>query len=344
MGYKISVIIPVFNAEKYISECIESLLSQTLRECEFIFVNDGSSDKSKKIIEKYMESDERIALIDQANKGVSAARNRGLSIARGEYIGFVDADDFVKVEMYETLYNLALINHCDIIMSDFQSFGASNNFRTFFPFPIKERKNSDYIQSVVLPYFLHSNECNSVCNKIYKSEIIRTYGVQFPQGIALGEDGLFNIKFLRFAKSFMYIDYIGYLYREVEGSATRNLIRNDYFIRAIEEYNCSITEKYIANISKEEQLIYKSIKLIKNVMSYIHIYLNPSNNLSISKRYSYICNMINHKSVIESVPIFNERFQNDIGRYEKLLLKLILKKSVFGLMAATAYSRFRNKQ
>ncbi|MES9697320.1 glycosyltransferase [Bacillus sp. JJ927] len=102
-----SVIIPVYNAEKYITQCIESLLNQTLRECEFIFINDGSTDNSEKIIEDYKKINDRITLINQENQGVSIARNRGLDVSTGEYVGFVDADDYIEKDMYEMLYNAA---------------------------------------------------------------------------------------------------------------------------------------------------------------------------------------------------------------------------------------------
>ena len=105
MNVKVSVIIPVYNCEKYIEECIESLINQTLQECEFIFVNDGSKDKSEEIIKKYADKDERITLINQKNSGVSVARNVGIKKAVGEYIGFVDADDYVDSNYYEKLYN-----------------------------------------------------------------------------------------------------------------------------------------------------------------------------------------------------------------------------------------------
>src|SRR6476646_4070363 len=96
MSQKVSVIIPVYNAGKYITRCIESLLNQTLQECEFIFINDGSIDDSREIIEGYKQVDDRIILINQVNQGVSIARNKGLYLAAGEYVGFVDADDCIE--------------------------------------------------------------------------------------------------------------------------------------------------------------------------------------------------------------------------------------------------------
>ena len=101
----VSVIIPVYNADKFLERCVNSLLSQTLASCEFIFVNDGSTDASLSILQQFQQKDPRIRLVNQENKGVSDARNAGLKIANGDYIGFVDADDFIEKDYFEKLYS-----------------------------------------------------------------------------------------------------------------------------------------------------------------------------------------------------------------------------------------------
>ncbi len=111
---KVSVIVPVYNSEKFISKCIESILSQTLAEIELILINDGSTDASPVICEKYMNADSRIKYISQKNQGVSAARNAGLRVASGEFIGFTDSDDYVAPEMYEILYSNAMKYSVDV--------------------------------------------------------------------------------------------------------------------------------------------------------------------------------------------------------------------------------------
>ena len=134
MNVKVSVIIPVYNCEKYIEECIESLINQTLQECEFIFVNDGSKDKSEEIIKKYADKDERITLINQKNSGVSVARNIGIKKAVGEYIGFVDADDYVESDYYEKLYNTAKNNNCSIVVCNWKSRLNGKDSEFILPF------------------------------------------------------------------------------------------------------------------------------------------------------------------------------------------------------------------
>ena len=110
---KVSVIIPVYNVEKYIERCLESVIHQTLKEIEIIIINDGSSDSTSKKIEKFL-GDNRVIYIKTENKGQSAARNKGLQIAKGEYVGFVDSDDYIDLDFYEKLYKRIKETNSDI--------------------------------------------------------------------------------------------------------------------------------------------------------------------------------------------------------------------------------------
>ena len=116
---KVSVIVPVYNVEKYLRQCLESLVNQTLREMEIICVNDGSTDSSPQIIEEYMRKDSRVRMISKENTGYGHSMNLGIDSSTGEYIGIVEADDFVNPEMFEELYRLASENQADMVKSDF---------------------------------------------------------------------------------------------------------------------------------------------------------------------------------------------------------------------------------
>lgn len=111
---KVSIIVPVYNVEKYLRKCIDSLVNQTLNDIEIICINDGSTDKSLKILKEYKNKDSRIILLNQENSGQSVARNRGIEIAKGEYLGFVDPDDWIDLDYYEKLYNAAIGTNADI--------------------------------------------------------------------------------------------------------------------------------------------------------------------------------------------------------------------------------------
>lgn len=343
MEKKVSVIIPVYNAEKYITQCIESLLNQTLRECEFIFINDGSTDNSEKIIEDYKKFNDRITLINQENQGVSIARNRGLDVSTGEYVGFVDADDYIEKDMYEMLYNAAKSGKCDVVISNFKSEMQGHGIITEYPFIVDTVLKKNYIEQELLPYFLRTDNLNTTVNKIYRNKVIKGNNVKFPEKVELGEDGIFNIKFFSNAINMKYIDYTGYHYREVVGSATRNIAEKDYFRRALEVYTMELPNIYTDTNNREKMNQLKAIKFISSIMSYIHIYFTPSKDVSFSKRYIYVKKMIRNKYVTEALSLCYKDIYSSYGRYEKFLIDMIKRKSVIGLYLATSYSRLKNR-
>ena len=119
----LSIIVPVFKAEQFLHKCVDSILGQTLQDLELILVDDGSPDKSGSICEAYAKKDSRVRVIHQQNAGVSAARNAGLAIASGDYVGFVDSDDWVAADMYETMHGAAVCCSAEIVMCDILAAG-----------------------------------------------------------------------------------------------------------------------------------------------------------------------------------------------------------------------------
>lgn len=122
MTSKVSVIIPVYNVENYLSECLDSVLNQTLEQIEILCINDGSTDSSAGILEKYQKQDSRLSVLNRANSGYGSACNAGLRLAKGEYISIIEPDDFIDCKMFEDLYNLASTNEVDIIKSAFYEY------------------------------------------------------------------------------------------------------------------------------------------------------------------------------------------------------------------------------
>ena len=182
---KVSVIIPFNNVENYIEECLNSVLSQTLEDIEVILINDASTDKTLEIVEGYLQKDSRIKLINiTERKGQGFARNRGIEIAKGEYIGFVDSDDFIEPDMFECLYNSAKTNDTDISMCQVREYDDIN----------EKYITSDYYSLSCLSSFqneVFSAEDTKNCildinvalwNKIYKREYLISIGEKFPEG------------------------------------------------------------------------------------------------------------------------------------------------------------------
>ena len=119
---KVSVIVPVYNVEKYLKDCLDSVVNQTLEDIEIICVNDGSTDNSLAILEEYAEKDSRIKIITQENKGLGGARNTGLYHANGEYISFIDSDDWIELNTFEELYNMSKNLDLDMLMFQMKVF------------------------------------------------------------------------------------------------------------------------------------------------------------------------------------------------------------------------------
>ncbi|KHE69238.1 glycosyltransferase [Halobacillus sp. BBL2006] len=334
---KVSVIVPVFNAQDHIRDCIKSLLDQTLYDCEFLFINDGSRDHSRQIIEEYKNKERRIKLINQENKGVSSARNNGLSSASGDYIGFVDADDFVDKEMFSTLYQSAKTSNVDLILSNLK--GENQQETQDYPFPFNRDIDSGYLFS----YLLENENCNTVCNKLYKSRVIKENEIRFPEHLALGEDGIFNLLYVSKASAFRYINYLGYFYREVIGSATRNIKNIDYFEGSLQIYNLTLPMNCLKQSDVDEVNLLRSKKLIKNVISYTYLYFSSSEELTLLNRFIYIRRMISHEDVRKALANVYQILSRDLGRYEKYLLEMIKLKSTIGVFILTSYSRLRNQ-
>lgn len=340
----LTVVVPVYNSAAYLDECIQSLLAQTLTNCEFIFVNDGSKDNSQNIIESYQKKDSRIVLINQENQGVSVARNNGIAIAKGNYIGFVDADDTVEKDMYQTLYTIATQNQIDVVVSRVKKEQDGVVVSHTHPFASEVVFDEEYIHNQIIPYMVQKDNLNTACNKIYKSDVINQHQIRFPKGVALGEDGLFNMKAISFAKSLFFTDYTGYFYREVAGSATRNIVEKDYFKQTLAVYQFDFTQFLSGkvNIKNEQQL--KGLRLIDKVLAIVAIYLNAKKSGSFSSRYRYVRNMIHNDEVQKNIhQLWNEVTLNK-SKFEKFILYCIKSKWMFCIVLATQYSYLRNKK
>ena len=148
---KVSIIIPIYNVEAYLRQCLDSVINQTLKEIEIICVNDGSTDSSLNIIQEYASKDNRIIVIDKKNSGYGHSMNVGIDASNGEYIGIVEPDDFVALDMFEVLYNSAVSNDVEIVKSDFYRFIEKDNniIRTY----IQLTKNQYFYNRVIIPKY-----------------------------------------------------------------------------------------------------------------------------------------------------------------------------------------------
>jgi len=196
---KLSIIVPVYNVESYIDKCLESLVNQTIDEMEIIIVNDGSTDNSYKIIEKYIKRyPEKIIYLTKKNGGLSDARNFGLKYANGEYVGFVDSDDYIDVTTYEKMYKKAQQEDADMVECDFY-WVYQNRMKKDIGTLYNTKKEMFQIARVM------------ACNKIIRRKIIDDAKVEFPKGLRY-EDTEFFYKLLPFIEKVGFVKEPLYFY------------------------------------------------------------------------------------------------------------------------------------
>ena len=209
----VSVVIPVYNAEHYLAECLDSLLGQTLRETEIIAVDDGSTDESPAILENFAARDPRLKVIRQANAGVSAARNRGMAEARGKYLTFVDADDQLDLQALGYLCFEAERLQTDILLFNYAAVRDGKYQRCTLLDELFNRfgtKAFDYREGEDLLYYVHG----TAIGKFYRTELLRKNGLQYPDYTFIGEDFCFWVETALAAERFAVCNQIFYFYRK----------------------------------------------------------------------------------------------------------------------------------
>lgn len=214
---KLSVIVPVYNVEDYLHECINSILCQTMEDLELILIDDGSQDGCSSICDEYAEKDSRVKVIHQENRGVSAARNSGLRIASGEYIGFVDPDDWVSLNAYETLCSSAEAGQADIVVCGFIFCRQDGCVDYIQAVPAGTFSRDELILSI---YGMPNRFHGSMCNKVFSKRILN--GLQFDETVAIGEDWLLLYECYCQANKAIAVPESLYFVRMRSGSATRN--------------------------------------------------------------------------------------------------------------------------
>lgn len=236
---KLSIIVPVYGVEKYIDKCLNSLVKQSLKEIEVIVVNDGTKDNSQKIIDKYVKKyPDKIKSYIKENGGQGSARNYGLKKATGEYIGYVDSDDFVEKDMYKKLYNKAKENNYDIVVCG--NYNVSEDYQNKNIDTFINNYNTD-LEKIFFGKM-------AVWNKIYKRDILIKNKLEFKEKVWY-EDLAFSLKAIMNSNTFAFIDepLYDYLIREGSTMNNSNVQRN---LEILDAFNDILS--YIKHNKKEE--------------------------------------------------------------------------------------------
>lgn len=263
---KISVIVPVYNVEKYLNRCVDSILNQTFEDFELILVNDGSPDNCGNICDEYAQKDNRVKVIHKKNGGVSSARNVGIDIAQGEYIMFVDSDDWINENMLNDMYNMP---DSDMKVSSIRMIGKDNS--TEYIIDTKMYTQEDLLIGFFSEAFPIICFCGPCC-KLYKKDIIFNNAVRFNEDMSLGEDTYFNLNYIKHCKSIYTSEQIYYYYmRENSESLFTKFRLNMYYdvrkdfdlkVKMANELNMGRDSIFKLKLSYIQSLIGNLIKMV----------------------------------------------------------------------------------
>lgn len=339
---KVSVIVPVYNAEKFLSRTIEYLRNQTLEEIEIILVDDGSTDSSPLICDEACRSDGRIRCIHKANAGVSAARNDGIDAARGKYLMFCDADDIPKPVWIGKMYETIDAVNGDIVISGYYKETSDSRIEYVFPYTKLYDKNEiqhKIIMTMSMWGYAPEGEDTvrvngGIWNRIYRKEIIDKYDIRFNKQVAIAEDVLFNIEYLNHSSNVYFVEDRLYTYCYNDASATHT-----NFEKLWSRYKT--TWKYINEALKkckvsDNDLGWHNFQFQKYaVMAIIEGVCSSEDNMFIKrKRMKEILDDKSLQKALQSVP-------GEINRKNKLIGKLMLHRQF--LLLLLHYQKQYNK-
>lgn len=308
---KVSIIIPVYNVEKFLEECILSILNQTYKNLEIIIVNDGSKDSSMSIIEKFLKKDSRIKVINKKNGGLSSARNSGIEISTGDYLMHVDGDDFIKKDTIEKMVRKIYESkeNIDVVIGDIElKYEGSAS---------KIKKDSNMKDGEIYSgfhylekYFFVGKACYSSCNKLWKRSLYIDNNIRHPLEISLGEDSNTVVRLMFHAKKILKLDSSVYNYRINEdgmtNSKTKKILEYKKSIELLESY---FSQRDMLEYFKKYKISYTFFSLYGHVLylskrDILKKYKNNSNYITTRNLFKNdIKNIVKDKVFIENISL-----------------------------------------
>lgn len=248
----ISIIVPIYNVEKYLDRCINSIINQSYKNIEIILVNDGSTDNSLKICEKYKLIDDRVIIINKKNGGQSEARNFGINVAKGKYISFVDSDDLIHIDMYSILYSAIIKNDSDISICRYKKFN-SNNIDRIIHDSIQKKKNvivKHVNNEYALSKCLNTKRITvSAWSKLYKKDIFNE--IKFPYGTEMEDWAIIVDLMLKCKKVALINEELYYYYYRSNSTMNKRFKESDLKLENIFLRNLELVDKYFPSLHNQ---------------------------------------------------------------------------------------------
>lgn len=269
---KLSVIVPIYNLEKYIKTCVQSIQNQTYKNLEIILVNDGSTDNSLKIIHDLQNTDDRIRVIHKKNGGVSTARLQGIKNATGDWIGFVDGDDYIEATMYEKLLKNAMKYDADISHCGYQMIFPNSRIDYYYNTgKVLVQDNLQGLIDLLSGDFIEPG----LCNKLYKKELMLNFieNISYDEKIKINEDFLMNYYLFKLSNKSIYQDICPYHYLLRKNSATKSKINENQLKDPL-----TVTEIIMSDLNNIELKLIITERWIRRLIDISIIYTNNQEN------------------------------------------------------------------
>ena len=339
---EISIIVPIFNVEKYIEQCLESIIKQTYDNMEIILVDDGSTDSSGYIADRWANADSRVMVIHKKNGGRSSARNAGLEAATSPWIFFLDSDDWLDLDAVEYILNKLSEKDIDIVLFDFYFEYPEFKKQQILELPIMENKifKLNDIRKNVLPYYVEGNNLNSTCNRIYRRSFLLCKHLKFDETVKRGEDEVFNLYAFKNAEKMLYIKRAIYHYRRTSSVSITNTLSNDYLEYIVDRYNLikNEVENWELPEHNREQLLKK--RLCYNVCQWVFLFFTSTEGSALLKRLSVISGYFNKLQIKHELKDMSLRETNLKNR---VLYAMIKHQFFIGLLVYQRLSKIRLK-
>lgn len=333
---QVSIIIPVYNAEKYLYKCIHSVINQTYKDIEIIIINDGSTDSSLLICRKFEKNDSRIRIINKKNEGVSKARNIGIDYAKGKYIAFIDADDYIEKNMIENMFNRITKENADMILCNYTN--VNNEEKKLIKYNLKQVVTGceNINNNIIIPLIerdknekKHKIEgFRSPWGKLFNKDIIDKFKLRFNEKMSIGEDFIFNLQFMSHSHALTF-DEASYYYYVTNSNS------------ALMKYKKNCWEKYyrpiIINLNQflKDNMLYNQaeLRVFKLIIKYFFICLYNEKKsdkfYDIYNKYKTIKKMCNDELISQAI---RKVKIDDYSKRAKLTL-ILLNRKMYSLVS-----------
>lgn len=319
---KISIIIPIYNSEKYLKSCLDSVINQSYKDIEIVLINDGSKDGSLNICEEYKRNDKRIKIINNTNHGVSYTRNCGIKVSKGEYITFIDSDDIIDKDYIRDLVSSS--DGVDLVMCGFNEI-VDNDKGYFLEKIVLSNKNiltgnlkKDY--KYLIKYFMPS------WAKLFKLSIINKYNIKFPENLLISEDQVFNRNYIKYVKKYKFIDKCLYNYYKRENNSLSSKTDYKYWKSDLENVSLMKSFFYTEKIDDGEYI------LTDHAISMLQKYIFTTGNFFSDYKYF-------HKKYLELRNIVDFKCRD--FKWKRRLFAICLEKNIIWPIYIYCFFKFK---